>query len=653
MATNPADSQLDIAVVGGGIAGIYCCLQLQKRLNDISSGNVKEALPIGGKAISKEWLKKNAVAITLYEASERLGGRIETWSIEIKPGEAGLATDTMPYGQTDGGSTDCLRAEFGPMRIEPREQPLLNDLLSYVGITEPDSDVEDIHDLKPFPSYAAEEPAEPKFTLRGEEAEQHSLLDLLLLAMLRICELINEQLEQEAERGAAKTHATAVWNPQARKYWRQFLGNSSVRRRYWKGELRDWISNLTENDYDTIRRRLKVNDVYLFDMGFWNLLSEVLSHLAVVRIRDWASYYHLIPENPNAAEWLIFWLRAFKTSSSLRGIAGGMGLMIHEAEAKLSSDPRIVIKKKHKLVRLAPDGGQMNLTFDVGAGRTASFSCHELFLALPKRPLEKLSLPTKQAALLNTVVGIPLLKAFFLIDQPWWEDNRPANRYAGDLPTRELHYSKSAKKTKGMIMVYTDRPATQFWTEYITEDIAGADKNQGGEIFYQRIIHQEAAKIWELGDRRVTSEYDTPNPRLWRRFVQYARDYEHNDFTLNHLRACGIRDWGKEPYGGACHAWRPGQKSWEVMDELEAFSLSGEKGKKHVHVCGEAYSDYQGFIEGSLRSTARVLERLGKAQPANPGYRFDAHKFLQRWSLKGGELTHWTMDRWLKASFFL
>lgn len=637
MATNTPSNKLDIAVVGGGIAGIYCCLQLQKRLNDISSGNVQEPLPIGGKSVDREWLKGNQVAITLYEASERLGGRIETWSIKIKPGEAGLATDPLPYRQASEDAADYLRAEFGPMRIEPREQPLLHDLLSYVGITEPDSDQEDIHDLEPFPSYAAEEPAEPKFTLRGEEAEQHSLLDLLLLAMLRICELIDEQLEHAAERGAeARSTVTVntVWNPQAMKYWRQFLGNSSVRRRYWKGELRDWIANLTEHDYDTIRRELKVNDVYLFDMGFWNLLSEVLSHLAVVRIRDWASYYHLIPENPNAAEWFIFWLRAFKTSSSLRGISGGMSLIIHEAEVKLGADPRVTIKKQHKLARLEANGELVNLTFDVGPVGSEKSSCHELFLALPKRPLEKLDLPARQAGLLNSVVGISLLKAFFLIDQPWWEDNRPANRYAGDLPTRELHYSKSAKKTKGMIMVYTDRPATQFWTEYITEDVSGHDPNSGQELCYQRIVHQDAAKIWELGDRRVSSEYDTPNPRLWRRFVQYARDYEHNDFTLNHLRACGIRDWGKEPYGGACHAWRPGQKSWEVMDELEAFTLAGKNGRLNVHICGEAYSDYQGFIEGSLRSTARVLDRLAKPQPANPGYRFDALQFLQGWALE-------------------
>lgn len=42
----------------------------------------------------------------------------------------------------------------------------------------------------------------------------------------------------------------------------------------------------------------------------------------------------------------------------------------------------------------------------------------------------------------------------------------------------------------------------------------------------------------------------------------------------------------------------------------DCISLSGG-GAKNVHICGEAYSDYQGFIEGALRSAEDVLESLG------------------------------------------
>ena len=46
---------------------------------------------------------------------------------------------------------------------------------------------------------------------------------------------------------------------------------------------------------------------------------------------------------------------------------------------------------------------------------------------------------------------------------------------------------------------------------------------------------------------------------------------------------------------------------------MTAFWLDG--GATNVHVCGDAYSDYQGFIEGALRSAGRVLACLRSGAP--------------------------------------
>jgi len=46
-----------------------------------------------------------------------------------------------------------------------------------------------------------------------------------------------------------------------------------------------------------------------------------------------------------------------------------------------------------------------------------------------------------------------------------------------------------------------------------------------------------------------------------------------------------------------------------AIDQLTSFSLSGSpSADKNVHICGEAYSDYQGFIEGGLRSAITVVD---------------------------------------------
>jgi len=42
------------------------------------------------------------------------------------------------------------------------------------------------------------------------------------------------------------------------------------------------------------------------------------------------------------------------------------------------------------------------------------------------------------------------------------------------------------------------------------------------------------------------------------------------------------------------------------MAEPAGFSLPG-CADENVHICGEAYSDVQGFIEGSLRSARRAV----------------------------------------------
>jgi hypothetical protein len=486
------------------------------------------------------------------------------------------------------------------MRIEPRDQPLLGELLEFLEICEPRSRKKRDDDLIKFPEYVSEAPTEPKYTLTGEEAEQHSLLDLLLLAVRRIFELVDED-------GRHGDGQPIAWvSAAARNNWGHFLGGSSVRRQYWKGELHDFIVSLEDQDYDVIRRSVSVNGTPLRNMGFWNLLSEVLSHLAVLRIRDWGSYYHLIGENPNAAEHLVMWLRAIKSSESLRGIRGGMGLIVHRLVNRLTSEPfnrHVSLHVDRTLVSLVPVDGRdaVQLRF----ADESSVISREVILAMPKRPLERLNLPGMSHQL-DKVQDIPLLKVFFVIDQPWWEDDRPPNRFAADLPTREVHYWKSEDKTRGVMMVYTDRPALHFWADYLF-DGAGRTGGAGGagDAADELTREQQTASIWILKRTSDRTAPDGINRRLWRRFVQYARDYEHNDFTMERLLACGIRDWGKDPYGAAVHVWRPRARSWEVAELFTAFSLDGRT--RNVHICGDAYSDYQGFIEGALRSASRVL----------------------------------------------
>jgi len=637
----------DIVIVGGGIAGLYCCHELIKR---------------------KELLKIRS--IRLLEASNRFGGRIETWSLQrtdeqngkaigfrdtwdpcdwdfaaASPDSSGSRGDKeSPYKgpverelvQKDGrevekvSRVEYFRAEFGPMRIEPRDQPLLEALLSELGIREQvPGEEESLDDLVPFSSYISEDPMEPRFTLREEEAQQKTPFELMILALRRIFELVEGIGPGEGNcfTGTSVTASpTGPWHTEAaNEQWRNLRDPAFFYRHYWKGELLEWIQNLSDEDFIKIRRYARFRGEPLWNLGFWNVLSEVLSHYAVVKIRDWGSYYHFVHENLNAAEWIIFWLRAIRSTGSLRGIRGGMSRIIWRLLERLynarEENPSlsIQIQKDARVTELRSDGDNINLRFTIrneedGSREEQVITARRVILALPKRPLEELSWggnppSVKLKKALNAVACLPLLKCFFVIERPWWEDNRPLNRYAADLPTRELLYVKSNDRTKGLIMVYTDRPAIKFWSDYLREMECDHHKNpwDPGEDLEEdpQLEVQEMAKTWFLRKKKGP-DY----PRLWQRFVQFARDYEHHDFTPDRLLACGMRDWGKEPFGAAAHGWLPGVMSWKHIEFLEAFSLDQSSARLNIHVCGEAFSDYQGFIEGSLRSAKRVLDRI-------------------------------------------
>ncbi len=603
MTASSDTAPLDIAIVGGGISGLYCALELARRIKE------RKPVTIGGVRADGTGLQ-----IHVYEANDYFGGRIETWTIDLNPYSAHVSSVADPYDPAidPARKAHFYRAEFGPMRIEPRVQPLLRGLLDTLGISEPESAATRDEDLVKFPPYTSEEPPDASYHLTGEEAEQKSPLDLLMLAVRRIFELIHED--------ALLNGRQVDWgHAAANDCWRQITSAASRHRRYWKGELHDFILSLGDASYNAIRNDARINGVHLRNIGFWNLLSEVLTHLAVLRIRDWGSYYHLIGENPNAAEHLIVWLRNIKSSESLRGIRGGMGLITHKLVALLESDFAgiVTLHRRHTLTSLARHDGESASLVRLHFTDQPPVTAREVILALPKRPLERLGLPRPVAAQLNKVIDIPLLKVFFVIDQPWWEDHRPPNRFAGDLPTREVHYAKSADRTRGVIMLYMDRPALRFWTDYLTDDQQGrphdyGDADMQGEAM-ALVTRQDSAQRWVLerneGDRTAPHGI---NVRLWRRFVQYARDYEHNEFTMERLLAVGIRDWGKEPYGAAIHVWQPRARPSDVASAFRAFPLDGSS-VTNVHIVGDAYSDYQGFIEGALRSTVKVLDYFDNA----------------------------------------
>ena len=551
---------LSIAIVGSGIAGLYAADRLARRGHRVS----------------------------IFEQLPRVGGRIETLTI------------------------DGIECECGPMRFELAIQPMLKQLAGELGIQ-----------FSPFTPPRGEPVHTTKYTLEDDEmsAEQRrevksggpdlnysqhtTSLDLLRLGIYRIlhCPDARPQHDGDASPVDKARTGSVPWTFEDVIEKRPAGGGPN--------EIERYADALEDDDYDRIRTTTMLGGRRLYTMGLWNALDYVLSAGAVAKIRDVGTFYHLIPENPSASEWAIFWLRLFRTDKALSTIQGdgGVSQIVTRLEQQLRTLRNVDIATGASVLEVKPAAreDQVRLTVDLhDRANVLELDFDHVILALPRHPLGKLTrhFPAEIKTYVDGVNGFPLLKVFAILKEPWWAGrgaSLPAAQHGAHLvPTREVHYRErvetasggQAERTTGMVLLYTDRPANAYWTPYIQMPHEVAQVNAPSSL--KREI---AAQLLALKRERETGPQDT-----------YKKDIDEMEASI---AAFAIRDWSKPPFGAASHAWLAGINVPEAMNRLKAFSLIGQPGRNNIHVCGEAYSDYQGFIEGSLRSAAKAIASIG------------------------------------------
>jgi monoamine oxidase len=578
-----------IAIVGGGITGLFC------------------AYVLAGKA----------KIVHLFEASNRFGGRIRT--IRLDRGNKELKGDCREQDLE-------FIVEFGPMRIELEIQRLLEALLNKLKIKRARTDKEypGCEKLVPrrigFPSFVSPTSAsDPKYNLLPEEIDK-TPLELLQLAMLRVTMHLKvgeganverklDGLVREIGRRGATLEPTL---------------------KYFAG----WMKTLDQQDYWEIETQGKIDEVPLHAVGFWNLLSDYLSHDAITKLRDLGTFYHLLAENPNAAEWYVWWLRGFAISDELQGIHGGMEYIVvrlrrelNKLRRKLEKPRELEMHKMCAVKMIEKVDGRFFLNFRDGNARRdiQGAGYDRVMLALPRLGIERIvrdsdtkimeGLDSELNSLLDSAFGFPMVKMFLVVRNRWWEEENRANRYATRIPTRELHYwkGKSAKSKQGLIMVYTDRPASSFWANYTRPgeqpDAARSRTHPRTKPATAPPTNSSSTQKEVPKGRRLPRRLEE---RLVRKMVQYINDNDVPDISQKDIAWYGIWDWGRAPYGAGNHAWRPERKSWNVMRRLAdlAQKKEGRATAPSLHICGEAYSDYHGFMEGSLRSAVYALHRI-------------------------------------------
>lgn len=529
-----ANEKLDIAIIGGGVSGVYSGWKLKQQHGD----------------------KKK---IALYEGSDHIGGRL----LSVRP-----------------PGSDNMVAELGGMRILENVQYRIKDLIGELNLQLPEAEKIQLFD---FP------------------VDQDQNIAYLRGIHLRLDDFKNDldkvpyQLPPEDDKGPGAIIVNAI------------------------EKIVPGILEATEEERRKMVQMAKYDGVPLYQWGFWNLLYVVISSEEYQFCLD-AGGYNTTLVNWNAADAIPWYLSDFGINPEYKGFTNGFQ-QVPITLAKFFENLGGTIHLNKKLMGFEWKDGYFELDFG-----TETVLAKELILAMPRRSLDLLTpnSPKLQEihSLVASVTGRPLFKLFTTYDEPWWmhlpEDKKydaiEAGRTVTDIPVRQTYYwpdehGNPIEEGKAMLLAsYDDGDNTGFWdglrpqrslawrlgrAQTLVDTYKGADDKlpipKGVAMFG---LNQE----WQ--------QYEAPRRMVHEMSRQLAQI--HNIPKTPEVKSAAFRDWGEDPFGGGWNSWNIGVKSWEVREKI-AHPIPDCP----LYICGEAYSDAQGWVEGALQTADIMLKKLG------------------------------------------
>ena len=117
-----------------------------------------------------------------------------------------------------------------------------------------------------------------------------------------------------------------------------------------------------------------------------------------------------------------------------------------------------------------------------------------------------------------------------------------------------------------------------------------------------------------MGDCELRQQQLSPDELLWYRYCATPGMVQEVSRQLGVIHGmsytpkvvnAAFRDWGDDPFGGGWNSWNIGVKSSEVKEQI-VHPLKETK----LYICGEAYSDAQGWVEGALQTAEMMLKKI-------------------------------------------
>lgn len=529
-----ADETIDVAIVGGGVSGVY------------SAWKLKQAAPNR--------------KIVVFEGSGHIGGRL----LSVQPPDI-----------------SNMIAELGGMRILPAVQPLITQL------------IEDLN---------KQLPADQQIELYDFPVDEPQNIAYLRGVYLRLSDFTTE--------------------PYKVPYQLSFLERGETAGSIIVNAIEQIVPGITNPDLTEAQRREMAQNAEfaglpLYKQGFWNVLMRVISGEAYQLGVD-AGGYNSTLSNWNAADAIPWYLSDFGVDPQYKGFKKGFQ-QVPLSLAELFSNAGGDVRLNAQIDGFDWVDGAFELQVQ---GKTVR--ANSLILAMPRRSLELLAptSPPLQAIekMIDSVTPRPLFKLFTTYTSPWWRAAGyttqngtflpvESGRTLTDLPVRQTYYwptdqGQPATGGPAMLMAsYDDGTNIGFW------DGLRPQRHQawqaGQEVAQPKDPFVGDADTGEANaDSSTWRQYKAPR-RMVAEVARQLATIHGLSYTPN-VRNAAFRDWGDDPFGGGWNSWNIGVKSWEVKERI-IQPIDGQP----LYICGEAYSDAQGWVEGALQTADMMLTKFG------------------------------------------
>jgi monoamine oxidase len=543
---------LDVAIIGAGVSGLYSAYRLTN------------------KAAAKDSLPK----VHVFEMGHRIGGR--------------LFSVTLPKMN--------VSAELGGMRYLDSQQ-IVTQLIENVF-------KDDLHHID-FPM--------------GDDSN--------LFVYLRKQRLIANQWLEE-QRCGRKLKTRYYLNEADEGYSADQLFNKVVYEvlmadpAFVASPLSKKVSNpkpytyqfeLTARDWDHIKPTLtycfegpykgsKVND-----LGFWNLIKDRVSEEGYTFLAQAGGYYSNTI-NWNAAEAFPYMVGDFSDAAvTYKTIKGGYDLIAYALAYHYLESPDATIWSENQLLtfKKADTGDRKyQLTFrNILSGETWNVFADKIILAMPRKSLELIDQDcfffkneTLQSQM-EAVIMEPSFKIIMGFDEPWWTEDFGATsgHSVTDLPIRQCYYFGTDHLNSNSLFLasYNDMRTVTFWKALEDNHPDRHELKGTKRVPLKEMLQTMQSLRLPLQASKV----------MVREVMHQVRELHGKDIKIPKPYVAWYKDWSDDPFGGGYHAWKAAYSVKEVMEYMRHPDA-----EEDIHICGEAYSDQQGWVEGALCEAEKMLQ---------------------------------------------